>query len=255
MRGIGPIHGMLGDVAERLGDRRLALEYFALGMDEAEWVGWTEVLGRLHRRIALLIVDDDPESAAVLLGAGLARSAGSRLTGRAIDARNRGIDELAAKLGADRSRELQARGAAMDDHAVGALAHTAVAHALSGDGSREPEPAPAAATKGNVFRRRGDVWTLTYEGVSIQLRDAKGLRYLSRLLAEPGRECTRPTWRQSSAAEERPPLRRAQVARCSTTQPDVRTKRVSRSWTRSAPKLRSGTIPSVWRAPKPRSMR
>jgi hypothetical protein len=188
MRGIGPIHGMLGDVAERLGDRRLALEYFALGMDEAEWLGWTEVLGRLHRRIALLIVDDDPEAAAVLLGAGLARSAGSRLTGRAMDAQDRGIDELAATLGADRSRELQARGAAMDDHTVGALAHTAVAHALSGAGSREPEPAPAAATKGNVFRRDGDVWTLRYEGVSIQLRDAKGLRYLSRLLAQPGHE-------------------------------------------------------------------
>jgi predicted ATPase/class 3 adenylate cyclase len=184
----GPLHAMLGDVAERLGDRRLALEYFALGMDEAEWLGWTEILGRTHRRIGLLIVDDDPEAAAVLLGAGLARSTASRLTGRVIDAQNRGIDELAATLGADRSRELHARGAAMNDHAVGALAHTAVAHALSGAGSREPEPAPAAASKGNVFRRHGDVWTLGYEGVSIQLRDAKGLRYLSRLLAEPGRE-------------------------------------------------------------------
>jgi hypothetical protein len=32
------------------------------------------------------------------------------------------------------------------------------------------------------------VWAIAYDGKQVRLRDAKGLRYLARLLAEPGRE-------------------------------------------------------------------
>lgn len=39
-----------------------------------------------------------------------------------------------------------------------------------------------------TFRREGEYWTITFEADSFRLRDAKGMRYLSRLLAEPGRE-------------------------------------------------------------------
>ena len=39
-----------------------------------------------------------------------------------------------------------------------------------------------------MFRREGDVWTIAYAGTRIQLREVKGLRYLARLLAQPGRE-------------------------------------------------------------------
>ncbi len=38
----------------------------------------------------------------------------------------------------------------------------------------------------NRFERRGAVWTIAYAGTAIQLRDAKGLRYLSELLRRPG---------------------------------------------------------------------
>src|SRR6185503_9354462 len=38
------------------------------------------------------------------------------------------------------------------------------------------------------FVRRGDVWTLTFDGVSAQVPDVKGLHDLARLLATPGRE-------------------------------------------------------------------
>ena len=41
---------------------------------------------------------------------------------------------------------------------------------------------------GNVFRRAGDTWTLTFADRSVSLRDAKGLRDLAVLLATPGRE-------------------------------------------------------------------
>jgi hypothetical protein len=40
----------------------------------------------------------------------------------------------------------------------------------------------------NLFRREGDYWTIAYEGKLVRLRDAKGLHYLARLLANPGRE-------------------------------------------------------------------
>jgi predicted ATPase len=49
--------------------------------------------------------------------------------------------------------------------------------------------APAAPTgPANLFRREGEYWTVVYDGSVARLRDAKGLRYLARLLAHPGRE-------------------------------------------------------------------
>jgi hypothetical protein len=46
----------------------------------------------------------------------------------------------------------------------------------------------AAAHESATFRHEGEYWTITYGPDAFRLRDAKGLRYLSRLLAEPGRE-------------------------------------------------------------------
>lgn len=40
----------------------------------------------------------------------------------------------------------------------------------------------------NVFRREGDYWSVIFEGRTVRVRDLKGVRYLARLLAEPGRE-------------------------------------------------------------------
>ena len=47
--------------------------------------------------------------------------------------------------------------------------------------------APAELPR-NVFRREGEYWTVVYDGTVIRLRDAKGLRHLAQLLANPGRE-------------------------------------------------------------------
>ena len=40
----------------------------------------------------------------------------------------------------------------------------------------------------NVFRREGDYWSVVFEGHTVGVRDLKGMRYLARLLADPGRE-------------------------------------------------------------------
>ena len=44
---------------------------------------------------------------------------------------------------------------------------------------------PAAV---NSFRREGDYWSIVFEGRTVRVRDLKGMRYLARLLAHPGRE-------------------------------------------------------------------
>ena len=40
----------------------------------------------------------------------------------------------------------------------------------------------------SVFRREGDYWLVVFEGQTVRLRDTRGMRYLARLLASPGRE-------------------------------------------------------------------
>src|SRR5215210_4273359 len=40
----------------------------------------------------------------------------------------------------------------------------------------------------NTFRREGDHWSVVFEGRTVRMRDLKGIRYLARLLAYPGRE-------------------------------------------------------------------
>jgi tetratricopeptide (TPR) repeat protein len=44
------------------------------------------------------------------------------------------------------------------------------------------------AGSANVFRREGDYWSVIFEGHTVRVRDLKGMRYLARLLADPGRE-------------------------------------------------------------------
>jgi catechol 2,3-dioxygenase-like lactoylglutathione lyase family enzyme len=40
----------------------------------------------------------------------------------------------------------------------------------------------------NLFRQEGEYWTVVFDDSVVRLRDVKGLRYLARLLAHPGRE-------------------------------------------------------------------
>jgi hypothetical protein len=48
--------------------------------------------------------------------------------------------------------------------------------------------AAAAEVSRNLFRQEGEYWTVRYQGSVARLKDAKGLRYLARLLSDPGRE-------------------------------------------------------------------
>jgi hypothetical protein len=50
------------------------------------------------------------------------------------------------------------------------------------------EGAPVERPSGGIFRREGDYWTVVFDGGTVRVRDLQGMRYLARLLAEPGRE-------------------------------------------------------------------
>ncbi len=50
-----------------------------------------------------------------------------------------------------------------------------------------PSPGDAESER-CIFRREGDMRTVTFGSTTVRLKDLKGMRYLERLLAEPGRE-------------------------------------------------------------------
>jgi tetratricopeptide (TPR) repeat protein len=61
------------------------------------------------------------------------------------------------------------------------------------DGIETPPPTPVEPTGAppagdGIFRREGDYWTVAFDGRTVRVRDLQGMRYLARLLAEPGRE-------------------------------------------------------------------
>jgi tetratricopeptide (TPR) repeat protein len=86
------------------------------------------------------------------------------------------FEQIGAKLEA--ARAAQACGARRDNDV--------------GEPRVQVQPAPSGADRRvdeqNVFRREGDFWSIVFEGHTVRLRDLKGLHYLARLLADPGRE-------------------------------------------------------------------
>ena len=68
-----------------------------------------------------------------------------------------------------------------------ALGMTALIERISP--SAPPEASAIATTlEGGRFRHEGEYWTIAFGADEFRLRDARGLHYLARLLAEPGRE-------------------------------------------------------------------
>ncbi|MGH7821960.1 MAG: AAA family ATPase, partial [Candidatus Binatia bacterium] len=92
------------------------------------------------------------------------------------------LRELVASLGEFRF------GAEREDTLKG-LAGTHLLPSVVWQDEGETEPvieAPAPAEGESLFRRCGDYWKLGFASTSLRLRDAKGLRYIARLLETPG---------------------------------------------------------------------
>lgn len=65
---------------------------------------------------------------------------------------------------------------------------TALAERLRALGGKVADEPAARAAAPATFRREGDYWTIAFAGDGFRLRDARGLRYLARLLVTPGRD-------------------------------------------------------------------
>jgi hypothetical protein len=127
-----------------------------------------------------------PESAR-LLGASQGLADQLAIPGGAADvsSRERAAARLRQLLGDEQFETEWEAGRAMSFDAA-TMAAVQGAHRVD-DESTPSAPAPLPINS-NRFRREGDTWTISYDGVTVRLRDAKGLGYLARLLAEPGRE-------------------------------------------------------------------
>jgi tetratricopeptide (TPR) repeat protein len=90
----------------------------------------------------------------------------------------------------DRAKELLAR-AFETARELGLAALETRTTTLPRDGTRRAvrvPKSPAPIARPTLFRREGEYWSIAYEQDSFRLKDSKGLRYLARLLGEPGRE-------------------------------------------------------------------
>ncbi len=161
-------------------------------------------------------------------------------------AQRMGARALAARARAELGRALVAtgeveRGRRMLAEATDAARELGLAPLLARIEAGQQGPA-------NVLRRDGDTWTLTFDGLTVHMRDTKGLGDLALLLASPGRAIT-----VTELLAGGPWPRRPGLTRCSTPGPGPSTRPASRrSTSRSRrprmPYGRPGWRPSVRRS-------
>jgi AAA ATPase-like protein len=151
----GPVKRYLALAAAARGDQDTALARLAEARKACERIGYKPMLA---------VIDVDEARM-------LARRGNPEDITRARKLLQDGLDRAEA-VGVPRLDERLARAAALLPAQDGA-----------------PAPAePARGPAGAVLAREGDVWRLDYEGRTLRVRDAKGMRHLALLLANPGVE-------------------------------------------------------------------
>ena len=151
----GPVRRYLALTAAARGDQDTALARLADARKACERMGYKPMLA---------VIDVDEARM-------LARRDQPGDVERARELLQRGLDR-AEEVGVPRIDERLARAAALLP-------------------AQDGTPAPAAPAEGPrvaVLAREGDVWRLDYEGRMLRVRDAKGMRHLALLLANPGIE-------------------------------------------------------------------
>lgn len=147
-------------------------------------------VGPVDRYLALVAAtagDHEQAAARFASARALARKMGARPTCAQL-----ALDEAEVLRNRDRARSatLAAEAAAEADE-LGLEVLATRARALMGDLEAPAAPAPAAADakpRAGRVRRRGDVWEVAWAGTPFHVKDAKGVHYLTRLLAQPGQE-------------------------------------------------------------------
>jgi tetratricopeptide (TPR) repeat protein len=94
-----------------------------------------------------------------------------------------GLADALRACGSEQQAALEQQAArAILDEIEAARPEEAVAQAGSREGTE------GAVADGSIFRREGEYWSIAFDGRTVRVRDLKGMRYLARLLAQPGRE-------------------------------------------------------------------
>jgi predicted ATPase/class 3 adenylate cyclase len=101
-------------ITARRGDTRDALELFAAAMPDLRWLGQRLALGGVILTVSGLLVDQEPDAAAVLLGAAEALG-GQSASAYTVQQHEHAVEVLSAALDPPRRTELLAEGRAMDD--------------------------------------------------------------------------------------------------------------------------------------------
>ena len=125
----GPVWALASHIAARLGNRHDALRFSARAIEQAHRIGARPAVAPMLRRTGDLLVPDDPETAAILHGAGDTAFPMAEVE----EDHRRAVAALDATLGVTRRSELNNRGKAMNqDHAV-ALALDAISQVVGPD--------------------------------------------------------------------------------------------------------------------------
>jgi hypothetical protein len=90
----------------------------------------------------------------------------------------------------ERAERLGERTRLLDEHRSRSLRTTAPEESLTPSPPAGPglEPSPPTRTLESRFRCEGDLWTIQFQDEVCRLKNSKGLHYLAKLLAHPGRE-------------------------------------------------------------------
>jgi tetratricopeptide (TPR) repeat protein len=95
-----------------------------------------------------------------------------------------GLADAHAASGSEHRAALEFRAARTILEGIEAAPSVAPAVDVEDRGALDEQPVGSF----NVFRREGDYWSVVFDGHTVSVRDLKGMRYLARLLADPGRE-------------------------------------------------------------------
>ncbi len=148
----GPVTYYLGLLAAQLGRTEESREHFEKALEATERSGALLFLAQSLAAYASMLLglknETDTAHAGQLIDRGLALSSALDLT--AVASRLRSLEVAESRT----------------------------------EGGEHPTDAQNQA----IFSREGDFWTITYEGKTARLKDAKGLHYIAHLLAHPGKE-------------------------------------------------------------------
>jgi hypothetical protein len=146
----GPAARYLGLLAATRGRIEVARRHFEEATAAGARLGW-----------ATLVARTQCDHAATLLRRG--RRDDAAMAARLLDAAMGGAERLGMERVLARARALRERCVA-------------------------PAAAPVPASDGRLWRREGEYWSITYEGVTSRLRHTSGLAYLGELVQAPARE-------------------------------------------------------------------